>query len=400
MRAHTDTLTAASIHAEIDDFVQTEIIPLERDFLDGGFEAVEPGLAAARKKAQAQGLWTPSLPIMHGGMGLSLRHFAPISAALGRSPLGHYALNCQAPDIGNMELLAEFGNREQQSRYLQPLARGEIRSCFTMTEPDYAGSNPLYMGATAELQGNEFVINGRKWFATGADGAAFAIAMVITEPEAENLHERASLFIVPTDTPGYEHVRRIPVMGERGSGAFSHSEIRYTDCRVPAGNLIGERGAGFRLAQHRLGPGRIHHCMRWIGICERAFSLMCERAATRELSPGKTLASRQTIQNWIAESRTGIDAARLLVLDTARLIDSEGAPAARRQISQIKFHVAALLQTVLDQAIQVHGAAGITEETVLSQWFRHERGARIYDGPDEVHKALVARLVLRAYGAQ
>ena len=400
MRAHTDTLTAASIHAEIEDFVAAEIIPLESDFLDGGFEAVEPGLTAAREKAQAQGLWTPSLPIVHGGMGLSLRHFAPISAALGRSPLGHYVLNSQAPDIGNMELLAEFGSREQQSRYLQPLARGDIRSCFTMTEPDYAGSNPLYMGATAELQGDEFVINGRKWFATGADGAAFAIAMVITEPDADNLHERASLIIVPTDTPGYEHVRRIPVMGERGNGAFSHSEIRYTDCRVPAGNLIGERGAGFRLAQHRLGPGRIHHCMRWIGICERAFGLMCERAATRELSPGKTLASRQTIQNWIAESRTGIDAARLLVLDTARLIDSEGAPAARRQISQIKFHVAALLQTVLDQAIQVHGAAGITEETVLSQWFRHERGARIYDGPDEVHKALVARLVLRAYDAQ
>lgn len=397
LTASNQTPAAAPLLAEIQQFLREQVLPLEPAFLAGGFARVEAELQAVRERARKGGLWIPTMAREYGGRDLALRAFAPLSEALGYSPLGHFALNSQAPDIGNMELLAQHGNDEQRRRFLHPLARGEVRSCFTMTEPGYAGSNPTLMGTTAVADGDHYVINGHKWFATGADGAAFAIAMALTDPAADDPHKRASLFIVPTDTPGYIHVRRIPVMGDEGEGPFSHSEIRYEDCRVPAANLVGDPGAGFRLAQQRLGPGRIHHCMRWIGICERAFGLMCARAADREIAPGRTLASRQTVQNWIAESRADIDAARLLVLDTAQRIDDDGAAAVRREISQIKFHVARVMLTTLDRAIQVHGAAGLTDETLLSHWFRHERGARVYDGPDEVHKSLVARLVLRAY---
>lgn len=395
MKAKSDETVAGTIFARVEQFLQELVLPLEPQFLSAGFDAVRDQLDQVRTEARKAGLWVPPLAAAHGGLGLSLYRFAPISALLGQSPLGHYALNCQAPDIGNMELLARFGSADQRRQYLEPLVAGQIRSCFTMTEPEYAGSNPVQLGATAVRDGDDFVINGHKWFATGAEGAAFAIAMVTTDPQAESAYERASLIIVPTGSPGFEHVRRIVVMGDDGTGPFSHSEVVYRDCRVPATNLLGTRGAGFALAQQRLGPGRIHHCMRWIGVCERAFDLMCRRAMQRELAPGKPLASRQTIQNWIAELRTEIDAARLLVMETARRIDADGARAVRREISQIKFHVAALMQRVLDHSIQVHGAAGLTDDTVLSHWYRHERGARIYDGPDEVHKSVVSRLVLR-----
>lgn len=399
MNDYQTPLPTAAIAEKVAAFVDQYVIPLETRFLEAGYAAIATDLDAAREQARRLGLWTPSLPVSYGGLGLSLREYAPVSAVLGHSPLGHFALNSQAPDIGNMELLAEFGTTGQKQEFLEPLARGELRSCFTMTEPEFAGSNPLHMGTTARRDGDDYIINGNKWFATSADGADFAIAMVLTEPDQADLHRRASLIIVPAATPGFHHVGRIRIMGDEGDGPFSHSEIRYENCRVPASNLIGEPGSGFRLAQFRLGPGRIHHCMRWIGICERAFDMMCSRAASRELAPGRPLASQQTIQNWIAESRTEIDAARLLVLETASQIDAQGSIGARREISQIKFYVAGLMQRVLDQAIQVHGAAGLTETTLLSHWFRHERGARIYDGPDEVHKSLVARLVLRSYGA-
>jgi len=242
------------------------------------------------------------------------------------------------------------------------------------------------------------VIDGHKWFTSAADGAAFAIVMAVTDPDAPRPHERASQIIVPTDTPGFALVRNLPVMGDPGAGYASHAEVRYAGCRVPRTNRLGPEGAGFALAQARLGPGRIHHCMRWIGICERAFDLMCERAAGREIAPGVPLGSRQTVQNWIAESRAEINAARLLVLDAAAKIDHAGAHAARTEISIIKFFVAGVLQQVLDRAIQVHGALGMTDDTPLAYWYRHERGARIYDGPDEVHKAAVARQILRGYG--
>ncbi len=331
-------------------------------------------------------------------MGLPLRAFGPLSEVMGRTPFGLYVFNCQAPDIGNMEILLEYGTAEQQERFLAPLARGDVRSCFAMTEPEHAGSNPVWMSTTAVLDGNEWVIDGHKWFTSSADGAAFAVVMAVTDPDAEKPHQRASQILVPTNTPGYRRVRNIPVMGEEGEDYISHAEVRFDGCRVPRANLLGERGGGFAIAQQRLGPGRIHHCMRWIGICERAFEMTCERAATRELAPGKLLASRQVIQHWIAESRAAIHASRLMVTDAARIIDESGSYAARQEISIIKFFVANTLHQVLDRAIQVHGALGVTEDTMLSFWSRHERGARIYDGADEVHKTVIARQVFKAYG--
>ncbi len=379
-------------------FIHDEVFPLERQFLNSRFREILPLLTAKRQRVRELGLWAPHLPKEYGGLGLPLAEFAHISEELGRSPIGHYLFNCQAPDVGNMELLIEHGTPEQQVRFLLPLAHGAIRSCFSMTEPEFAGSNPVLLGTTAVLEGDEYVINGHKWFTSSADGAAFAIVMAVTDPHAASPHQRASQIIVPTDTPGFTLVRNISIMGDPGEDYASHAEIRYENCRVPRSNLLGRAGAGFALAQERLGPGRIHHCMRWIGICERAFDLMCQRAATRELASGRLLGSRQTIQHWIAESRAEINASRLLVLDAAAKIDAIGAQAAREDVSLIKFFVAGTLQRVLDRAIQVHGALGITDDTPLAYWYRHERGARIYDGPDEVHKAVVARRILQGYG--
>jgi alkylation response protein AidB-like acyl-CoA dehydrogenase len=392
---------AIDIDALLDDlrtFLNETVYPLEPDLMRDGFHAIEPALDNARCAVKERGWWCPQLPVEHGGMGLSLEAFGRVSEVLGRSPLGHYVFNSQAPDAGNMEILADHASPEQRTRFFEPLRDGTIRSCFAMTEPEHAGSNPKHMSTTAEKDGDDYVINGTKWFTTGADGAAFTIVMAITNPDAENPYARASQLIVPLDADGVTHVRRIPIMGDEGEGWLSHSELRFEDCRVPQAHRLGAEGEGFRIAQERLGPGRIHHCMRWIGICERAFEMMCERAATRELSPGTPLGSKQTIQHWIAECRTEIDASRLLVLDAARTIDAEGAKAARTKISQIKFYVADVLQRALDRAIQTHGALGVTDDTLLSFWYRHERGARIYDGPDEVHKSVVARRVLNQYG--
>jgi acyl-CoA dehydrogenase len=379
-------------------FQRDEVYPLERQFLNQPFRELVPLLEEKRKRVRELGLWTPHLPESLGGPNLSLSEFALISEELGRTPLGHYLCNCQAPDIGNMELLIAHATPSQRQQYLQPLIEGKIRSCFSMTEPEHAGSNPAWMSTTAEKVGGDYVINGHKWFTSSADGARFAIVMAITNPEETNRYKRASQIIVPTDTPGFQIVRNTSVMGHTGSDYASHAEVRYENCRVPQSNLIGKEGDGFVLAQERLGPGRIHHCMRWIGICERAFELMCDYAVHRELAPGVFLGTRQTVQEWIAESRAQISAARLLVLQTAKQIDEEGAIAAREGISMIKFFVAGILQQVLDRAIQVHGALGLTDATPLSYWYRHERAARIYDGPDEVHKLVVARGVLKKYG--
>ena len=381
-------------------FLEDELVPLESTLLQKGFGAVLPELKKKREKVKELGLFTPQMPTEVGGLGLSLSEYGKLSEVLGRSPLGHYTFNCQAPDAGNMEVLHQYGTPEQEERFLKPLVAGDSRSSFAMTEPEHAGSNPVWLSTTAEKEGDEYVINGHKWFTTGFDGSAFVIVMAVTNPDAEKPHARASMLIVPTDALGLEHVRRIKIVGEEGEDHHSHSEIRFENCRVPQSYLLGGEGEGFAIAQQRLGPGRIHHCMRWIGICERAFDLMCERAATRELSPGKPLASKQTIQNWIAESRAEISASRLLVLDAARKIEQEGSKAARTDISVIKFYVADVLMKVVDRAIQVHGALGITEDTLLSFWYRHERGARIYDGADEVHKSVVARQVMKGYGVE
>ena len=389
---------SAELLGPVRELVERELFPLERAFATEGWAAVAPALEKVREKVKRRGLFAPQLPVEHGGLGLSLLEFAFLSEALGQSPLGHYAFNCQAPDVGNLELLAKFGSAEQKARFLAPLAAGRIRSCFAMTEPDHPGSNPAWLGTTAKREGEGFVIDGHKWFTSSADGAAFAIVMAVSSPERDNPYARASLFIVPTDAPGFRRVRNLPVMGEAGEGYASHAEVRFEGVRVPKEHLLGEEGHGFLLAQERLGPGRIHHCMRWLGICERAFALMCRRAVTRELSPGKPLGTRGAVQAWIAESRAEINAARLMVLQAAWAIDRDGPAAARDEISLIKFFVANVLGRVLDRAIQVHGALGLTDETPLAYWFRHERGARIYDGPDEVHQAAVAKRILRGYG--
>ncbi|HLE85203.1 MAG TPA: acyl-CoA dehydrogenase family protein [Thermoanaerobaculia bacterium] len=382
--------------------VEDELVPLEPLLLAERFDELEPALDRVRERVRAAGLWAPYLPEELGGRGLALADFARLSEELGRSPLGHYACHCQAPDVGNLELLMLHGSEAQKERWLRPLARGEIRSCFAMTEPEHAGSNPVHLATTARRDGGDggdWVIDGHKWFASSADGAAFAVVMATTDPEAPHPYRRASMLLVPTGTPGFRLVRNLPVMGDTGRGWFSHGELRFEGCRVPAENLLGPQGGGFALAQERLGPGRIHHTMRWIGLAERALHEMCSRAAKRELAPGRPLASRQAVQHWIAESRAEIDAARLLVLEAARKIDREGAPAARVEVSAIKFFVAGVLDRVVDRAIQVHGALGVTDWTVLSYIYRHERAARIYDGPDEVHKSVVARRVLKDYGA-
>ena len=386
------------IRTRIREIVDNEVIPLEPQFISRPFKEMVPLLAELRKKVRSEGLWAPAMPKELGGMGLSLLDFAHISEILGRTPVGHYVFNAQAPDIGNMEVLAQHGSEEQKQKYLLPLVNGDTRSCFSMTEPDFAGSNPILLGTSARRDGDEYVINGLKWFTSSAEGAAFAIVMAVTTPGAESPYMQASQIIVPTDTKGFRIVRNIPVMGEAGGDYASHAEVQYEDCRVPITNRIGEEGAGFLLAQERLGPGRIHHCMRWIGICERAFDLMCRRAVSREIAPSKPLATRQTVQEWIADSRVEIHASRLLVLDAAKAVDALGSHGAREQISMIKFYVANTLQRVLDRAIQVHGALGVTDDTPLAYWYRHERAAPIYDGPDEVHRGQVAKLVLRRYG--
>lgn len=375
--------------------MESVVYPLE-DAARRDFEASLPQLMEARDALRSEGFTAPHMPTEIGGMGLSFLEHARMSEILGTSPIGHFLFNCPAPDAGNMELLHQFGSEEQKKRFLEPLVRGEIRSCFSMTEPDRAGSNPVHMDTVAVRDGDHYVINGRKWFTTAGHLADFAIVMAVTDPDAPP-HRRASQIIVPADTPGYQHIRRIPIMGDEGYGWSSHSEMQYTDVRVPVTNRIGEEGAGFKLAQERLGPGRIHHCMRWLGICERSLDLLCKRAVSRELGEGRTLADQQAIRHFIAESRAEIDAARLFVYSTADKIDREGAYAARVEISSIKFFVAGVLERVVDRAIQVHGALGITEDTPLSWFYRHERGARIYDGPDEVHKDAVARHVLKPY---
>jgi len=384
--------------AAVRRFVDEEVIPVERLVLERGFGAAGPEIARLRERVREMGLLAPHMPREWGGGGLALRDFALVGEVLGRSVLGHYVFNVQAPDAGNMELLLHHGSAEQKERWLRPLVAGRIRSCFGMTEPEFPGSNPVLLGTTARREGDAYVIDGHKWFTSSAEGAAFCVVMAVTNPDHPKPHARASQILVPTDTPGFEIVQNLAVMGERGEGWMTHAEVRLTGARVPAGNRIGDEGAGFLLAQERLGPGRIHHCVRWLGICGRAFDLMCERAASRELSPGRPLGSRQIVQEWIAESRAEIEAARLLVLRTAWRIDHEGAAAARDDISLIKFHTAGVLQKVLDRAIQTHGALGLTEATPLASWWRHERGARIYDGADEVHKTAVARRILAEHG--
>ncbi|MFK8056444.1 MAG: acyl-CoA dehydrogenase family protein [Saprospiraceae bacterium] len=389
--ARTKTLRPA-IQAYLDE----HILPYELEWLKKPFGELEPMLRTHKEAMQKLGVWNLYHGADHGGPGLSLTEVAQVGETLGQTVFGLFLCNAQAPDAGNLELFLKYANPDLQQRFVKPMLAGEMRSCFGMTEPDLAGSNPVRMHTTAVREGDSYVVNGRKWFTSSADGASVCIVMAITNPEAEKPHHRASMIVVPTDTEGFKRERNISIMGHAGSGWLSHAEVTLTDVRVPIANLLGNEGEGFLLAQQRLGPGRIHHCMRWIGMAERSFQMMVDRAANRELSEGVVLGDKQMVQSWIAESRAEIDASRLLVLHTAHAIETIGAKASRDQISIIKFTVAGMLNRVVDRAIQVHGGLGVTDDTILSFLYREERAARIYDGTDETHKASLARRILRS----
>jgi len=380
----------------IREFIDKELIPLERELAEKNFTESIPILIDKQKKVKEMELWAPLHPKELGGMGLSLMENALIFEELGRTPLGLFAFGCQAPDAGNIEIFHKYGTEEQKKKWLEPLVAGEIHSCFSMTEVDNPGSNPLMMDTTAVKDGDDYVINGQKWWTSGAAGADFAILMCVTNPENQP-YLQASMIIVPTDTPGFNIVRDIPVMGHRGDRYASHSEILYQNCRVPRSNLLGKEGHGFVIAQDRLGPGRIHHCMRWIGICHRAFDLMCYRALNRTIAPNKKLAEKEIIQMWIAECAAEIQAARTMILHAAWKIEKFGIREARIDIGLIKFFVAGVREKVVDRALQVHGGLGMTDDTPLAAWYRSERAGRIYDGADEVHKESTARRILRRY---
>jgi len=372
-------------------FIDEHILPVETELLqeDDGADAL---LRELRARARAAGLWAPHLPPEAGGTGEGFLAYADLNEEIGRVAWAQYVFNCQAPDAGNGEILHLFGTEEQKEHWLRPLVDGNARSFFSMTEPDVSGADPTALQTTATLDGQEWVISGRKWFSSGAEGASFGIVMAVTEPEAEP-RRRMSQIIVPADAPGLAIVP-VPVLGHRGRGWTTHCEVTYSDVRVPHENLLGQRGAGFLIAQKRLGPGRIHHVMRWLGQMQRAFELMCTRALEREAFGGP-LAEKQTVQNWIADSAAEIQACRLLTLDAARKIDTD--EDARVEISLLKFYAAGVLSRVIDRAVQVHGALGLTDRSPLSHMYAQARGAHIYDGPDEVHRMVVSRRILDAF---
>src|SRR5262245_18543069 len=302
--------------ARVRQVIDEHVIPAEPEVMAPGPSDHAPEIVALRARVKAAGLWGPQIPRELGGMGLALLEHGMVSEELGRSPIGHLVFGCQAPDAGNFEILHKYGSAEQKRRWLEPLAAGEIRSCFAMTEPELAGSNPTELRTSARREGDHYVIDGHKWFTSGADGAAFAIVMAVTNPDAPP-HARASQIVVPTDTPGYQRVRNVPVMGHAGRGWGSHGEVRFTECKVPVANRLGEEGSGFLIAQERLGPGRIHHCMRWIGICERVFDTMCRHISHRKIDADKTLATSQIAQAWVAEDGAEIDGLRMMVTHAA-----------------------------------------------------------------------------------
>ena len=346
-----------------------------------------------RALSRDAGLWAPHMPPEAGGTGLGFLYYACLNEEIGRAAYAQLVFGCQAPDAGNAEILHMFGTDDQQERFLRPLVAGEVRSFFSMTEPEVSGSDPTLLRTRAVRDGDEWVIDGHKWFSSGADGASFGIVFAITDPEAQP-HRRGTMILVPVATPGVEVVRPIPVMGHAGRGWSTHCEVTYTGVRVPVADALGGAGDAFAIAQKRLGPGRIHHVMRWLGQMQRAFELMCTYANAREAFGGP-LAEKQTVQNWVADSAAEIQACRLLTMDAARKID-EGSEA-RVEVSLLKFYAARVLCDVIDRAIQVHGARGLTDQTPLASMAAMARGARIYDGPDEVHRMVVARRILRAF---
>ena len=387
-------------------FMDTHVYPAEKVFAEQVAEATAAGrewqrppvIDELKAEARSRGLWNLFLAHHADGAGLSNLQYAPLAEITGHSPwIAPEALNCAAPDTGNMELLAEFGRAEQQQRWLRPLLDGEIRSAFCMTEPDVASSDATNIATRIEHDGAEYVINGRKWWSSGAMDPRCEILIVMgkTEPAAER-HRQQSMILVPRDTPGVLIKRGMRLFGFTDGPHGGHAEVEFRDVRVPAANLIGGEGDGFAIAQARLGPGRIHHGMRMIGAAERALDLMCRRAAQRTAFGG-ALATQGVIQDWIAEARVRIEQARLLVLKTAWLMDTVGNKGAHTEIQAIKIVTPAMAEWVIDRAIQVHGAAGISQDFPLAQLWAGARSLRFADGPDEVHKRSLARRELHKY---
>jgi acyl-CoA dehydrogenase len=382
----------------LQDFMAQHVYPVEDEAIEAldrevdeqtAFPAI---LVDLRAKAKAENLWNLFLPNGEFGPGLTNEEYGVLCEEMGRSTLvAPYVFNCQPPDSGNVEILAEHATPEQRERWLEPLLEGEIRSCYSMTEPDTAGSDPTGLGCLATLDGDDWVINGRKWWTTNALGASVAIVMAVTDPDAAK-HKRATMILVPTDTPGFNLVRPLSNMGH--TAGPGHWEIAYEDCRVPAeASTLGARQSGFLIAQDRLGPGRIHHCMRLIGVAERALELMCQRAKSREMFGG-VLADKQFIQDFIALSRAEIDQARLVTQHAAWKLDKVGNREAREELSITKLVVPTMALGVVDRAIQVWGGAGVSDDTPLAAMYRYNRMLRIGDGADEVHKQVIARIEL------
>lgn len=393
--AHSDR--AEQFQHRLLDFMDERIYPAEPVFREQraaakGVYTRLPIIDELKVDARKRGLWNLFLPDDRWGAGLTNLEYAPLAEISGRSPfLAPEAMNCAAPDTGNMEILAAFGTPDQQQRWLVPLLEGEIRSCFSMTEPEVASSDASNIATRIERDGDSYVISGRKWWSSGAmdERCRIAIVMGISNPDGDR-HRRHSMVLVPLDAPGVEVQRSTSVFGFDDAVHGGHAEIVYNNVRVPVQNLLGEQDAGFAIAQARLGPGRIHHCMRLMGMAERAFELMCARAHERRPF-GKTLAEQGVIQDWIAESRIAIEQARLLVLKTAWLMDTVGNRGARIEISAIKVAAPRVAEQVIDRAIQVFGGAGVSEDTPLPELYAQARLLRIADGPDEVHKMSIAR---------
>ena len=376
------------------EFMEENIYPNERtldELESGGTEAIAL-IKTLQAKTKAMGYWAPHLPKEAGGMGIGFLPYAYLNEIIGRSQWAPSAFGSQAPDSGNAEILHQYGTPEQKEKWLKPLVNGDIRSCFSMTEPAVSGADPTGLQTTAVREGDEFVINGRKWFSSNAIGAAFAIAMCVTDPD-QPPHSRMSQIIVPFDTPGFKVERRVQVWGDPHS---NHPQVVFENARVPVTNLLGPQGWGFKLSQRRLGPGRIHHCMRALGQAQRAFDLMVQRAISRHAFGGP-LADKGIIQTWIADSLVNIQAARLLTMQAAMKIDS--GDEARVEVSMIKFFVMNVTCEVIDKAIQVHGAMGVTTDTPLQAMYKNVRTLRIADGPDEVHRMVVSRAAIRKYRA-
>jgi acyl-CoA dehydrogenase len=376
----------AELRAAMKDFVDGSVIPAE-PVLNGNDPLVAAdALEDLKAEAKSRDLWALGHPAEIGGGGLPFMDFVYLNEIIGRSEWGQFAVG--SVSMQDSIMLHLYASAEQRERFLKPLVAGEVYPSVGLTEPEVAGSDPTQMRTTAVLDGAEWIVNGHKWFTTGAQRAAFTTVFALTDPDAENKYARFSAILVPTDTPGYDIVRAVPTMG---STAGDHCEVWYRDVRVPRDNLLGDRGAGFVIAQRRLGPGRIFHCMRWLGQAQRAFELMVARANER-YAHGSLLREKGEIQRYVAESAAEIQAARLMTLDAAQAMDR--GEEARVEISLIKFWGATMLHNVIDRAIQVHGALGVTADTPLERMYREARYARLYDGPDEVHRMVVARQLL------